>query len=103
MLVSALPDTQNPLLHSRSHTVTCVVCVPTVTAPDRVKETPLVLKALYDLDLAEEEVLLAWAGKADACSILGVSADQTKQVRACACVSARAYKGRRAPVGVRVK
>ena len=35
----------------------------TVTAPERAKEAALVVKALYDKDLASEDVILAWAGE----------------------------------------
>lgn len=31
-----------------------------VTLPARVREAPLVIKALYDLDLVEEDLILAW-------------------------------------------
>lgn len=31
-----------------------------VALPERVKEAPLLLKALYDEDLAEEELIVAW-------------------------------------------
>lgn len=54
---------------------------PAATAPERAREAPLALKALYDEDLAEEGVILAWAGKADACKILGLEPEATKAVR----------------------
>ncbi|KAF5838715.1 eukaryotic initiation factor [Dunaliella salina] len=52
-----------------------------VSAPERVKETPIVLKAMYDADLADEDVIMAWAGKKDAAGILGLDANATKDVR----------------------
>ena len=54
---------------------------PAVGAPERVKETPLVLKIMYDEDLADEEVILAWDGKSDAAKIVGLSPDQAQPVR----------------------
>ena len=50
-------------------------------APARQKEAALALKALYDEDLAEEEIVLAWAGRPDAAKALGVDADGAKAVR----------------------
>eukprot|EP00983_Pelagomonas_calceolata_P036157 1131221-Pelagomonas_calceolata.AAC.3 len=52
-----------------------------VNAPERVKETPIVLKAMYDADLADEDIIMAWAGKKDAAGILGLDANATKDVR----------------------
>jgi translation initiation factor 5 len=52
-----------------------------VTLPERVKEAALLLKVLYDEDLAEEEVVLAWAGKEDAGAILGLSGEAAAPVR----------------------
>lgn len=52
-----------------------------VSAPERTKETALVLKYLYENDLADDEVILAWAGKEDAAKGLGVPADAAKAVR----------------------
>lgn len=51
---------------------------------ERVKETPLALKALYDADLAEGDTIVAWAGKADAGKILGVSLEAGAAVRTAA-------------------
>ena len=39
------------------------------------------LKTLYDEDLADDEVILAWAGKADAAKSLAVPADAAASVR----------------------
>lgn len=52
-----------------------------MTAPERVKETPIVLKAMYDADLADEDIIMAWAGKTDAAAILGLDAGATKDMR----------------------
>lgn len=53
-----------------------------VAAPERrVKEAAFLLKALYELDLVEEDVILAWAAKADAGKILAVPAEASKEVR----------------------
>lgn len=52
-----------------------------VRAPERCKETPLVLKIMYDEDLADEEVILAWDGKSDAAKIVGVAPNQAEPVR----------------------
>lgn len=48
---------------------------------DRVKETALVLKALYDLDLVEDEIIVAWGGKEDAGKILNVPVEASKAMR----------------------
>ncbi|KAG2429283.1 hypothetical protein HXX76_011051 [Chlamydomonas incerta] len=52
-----------------------------VAAPERLKEAPYLLKQLYETDLVEEDVILAWAQKADAGKLLGVPADGGKAVR----------------------
>lgn len=52
-----------------------------VTAPNRVKEAAVALKTLYDADVMEEEVIVAWYDKASAGSILGVPAAAAKTVR----------------------
>ena len=49
--------------------------------PARLREAALGLKALYDEDLAEEDMLLAWAGRADAAKALGVGPDDAAAVR----------------------
>ncbi|KAG2486162.1 hypothetical protein HYH03_015126 [Edaphochlamys debaryana] len=53
-----------------------------VAAPGRRKESPYVLKQLYELDLVEGDVILAWAGKADAGRLLEVPAEEGRAVRA---------------------
>uniref|UniRef100_A0A1D2A8X2 W2 domain-containing protein n=1 Tax=Auxenochlorella protothecoides TaxID=3075 RepID=A0A1D2A8X2_AUXPR len=53
-----------------------------VTLPARVREAPLVIKALYDLDLVEEDLILAWYKRADAASVLEVPASAASAVRA---------------------
>jgi translation initiation factor 5 len=55
-----------------------------VAAPGRVREAPLLLKAMYDADLAEEDLIVAWYGKKDAAAVLGVPADAATAVRAAA-------------------
>jgi translation initiation factor 5 len=52
-----------------------------VGAPSKVKEAPLVLKALYDADVTEEDIILAWHDKQDAAKVLGVPADAAASVR----------------------
>ena len=52
-----------------------------VAAPDRVKEVALALKAMYDEDLAEDEIIVAWGGKEDAAKGLGVKAAAAAAVR----------------------
>jgi translation initiation factor 5 len=53
-----------------------------VDQPARAKEAPLVLKALYDADLAGEELIVAWYGKAGAGGVLGVPPGAAAAVRA---------------------
>lgn len=48
---------------------------------ERLKEAPYLLKQLYETDLVEEDVILAWAQKSDAGKLLGVPADGGKAVR----------------------
>ena len=55
-----------------------------VAAPGRVRETPLMLKAMYDADLVEEDLILAWFNKASAASVLGVPSEAAAAVRAAA-------------------
>jgi translation initiation factor 5 len=52
-----------------------------VGAPVRIKEAALALKALYDEDLADEDIVLAWADRADAAKALEVGAEGAKAVR----------------------
>jgi hypothetical protein len=40
-----------------------------VGCPSKSKEAPLVLKALYDADVAEEDIILAWHDKQDAAKV----------------------------------
>lgn len=42
-----------------------------VGAPDKAREAPLALKALYDADLADEDIILAWHEKEDAAKVSG--------------------------------
>lgn len=48
---------------------------------ERIKEAPYALKTLYELDLIEEDVILAWAQKTDAGKLLAVPAEGGKAVR----------------------
>ncbi|GLI62885.1 eukaryotic translation initiation factor 5 [Volvox africanus] len=52
-----------------------------VVAPGRIKEAPYALKMLYELDLIEEDVILAWAQKPDAGKLLAVPIEAGKGVR----------------------
>ena len=56
----------------------------TISDPSQLKETPKVLKALYDMDIVEEEVILAWAKKAAIAEPLGVKPKQAAECRAAA-------------------
>lgn len=50
-------------------------------APARLREAALALKALYDEDLVDEEIILAWADREEAAKALGVDADGARGVR----------------------
>nr|ADI46929.1 EIF5Bbm [Volvox carteri f. nagariensis] len=52
-----------------------------VAAPGRIKEAPYALKMMYELDLVEEDVIIAWAQKGDAGKLLSVPAEGSKAVR----------------------
>jgi hypothetical protein len=45
-----------------------------VGAPSKSREAPLALKALYDADVAEEDIILAWHDKEDAGKVKGRTA-----------------------------
>ena len=64
----------------RAHSCSSHPCC-SVAAPERCKEVALVLKAMYDDDLAEDEIIVAWGGKADAAKGLGVPAAAAAAVR----------------------
>ncbi|KAF6261490.1 eukaryotic translation initiation factor 5 [Scenedesmus sp. NREL 46B-D3] len=49
--------------------------------PAKLPEAALALKALYDADLAEEDIILAWHGRKDAAKLLGVPAADAAAVR----------------------
>lgn len=53
----------------------------TVGCPDKAREAPLALKELYDEDMAEEDIIIAWHGKQDAAKLLGVPAESAAAVR----------------------
>jgi len=40
-----------------------------VGCPDKAREAPLALKELYDEDMAEEDIIIAWHGKQDAAKV----------------------------------
>ncbi|EFN56072.1 hypothetical protein CHLNCDRAFT_145571 [Chlorella variabilis] len=52
-----------------------------VELPERSREAPLVLKALYDSDVVAEELILAWFHKATAGGVLEVPAEGGARVR----------------------
>ncbi|WIA37750.1 hypothetical protein OEZ86_014627 [Tetradesmus obliquus] len=49
--------------------------------PAKMPEAVLALKALYDADLAEEDIILAWHGRSDAAKLLEVPAADAAAVR----------------------
>lgn len=52
-----------------------------VGIPDRSREVALILKVLYDEDIASEELILAWAAKPHVVAVLGVPEEASKSVR----------------------
>lgn len=50
-------------------------------SPARVKELAVALKVLYDEDLVEEDIILAWADRGDAAKVLGVPKDHADAAR----------------------
>ncbi|PSC74835.1 eukaryotic translation initiation factor 5-like [Micractinium conductrix] len=52
-----------------------------VTLPERAKEAPLALKALYDEEIVAEELILAWFHKDGAGAVLEVPTDGAAKVR----------------------
>jgi len=53
----------------------------TIAEPNHVKDMAKTLKVLYDLDIVEEEVILAWNKRAGIAEVLGVKPEQTAEVR----------------------
>lgn len=51
--------------------VLCDVLCAQVGCPSKSKEAPLALKALYDADVTEEDIILAWHDKEDAAKVCG--------------------------------
>jgi translation initiation factor 5 len=49
--------------------------------PAKLPEAALALKALYDADLAEEDIILAWHARSDAAKLLDVPAADAAAVR----------------------
>ena len=49
--------------------------------PDVLKESPLVLKAMYELDLADEDAILLWHSKPALSTKRGISAEAAALVR----------------------
>jgi translation initiation factor 5 len=52
--------------------------------PARAREVPAVLKTLYDEDLVDEKIFVAWFNKSTAAGALGVGAEEAAAVRAAA-------------------
>lgn len=49
--------------------------------PAKISEAAVALKAIYDAEIVEEEIILAWAARKDAAKVLGVPADGAAAVR----------------------
>jgi hypothetical protein len=62
----------------------CSFLTTQVGAPERAREAPLALKALYDGDTVEEDIILAWHAKADAAKVgVGCVERTVRKLRAC--------------------
>lgn len=53
----------------------------TVAEPEQLKETAKALKALYDLDVVDEEVILAWSKRPTLAESIGVKSEQAASCR----------------------
>eukprot|EP00879_Flechtneria_rotunda_P006464 GHRR01006793.1.p1 GENE.GHRR01006793.1~~GHRR01006793.1.p1 ORF type:complete len:331 (+),score=124.63 GHRR01006793.1:1592-2584(+) len=82
--VSAAADMLKQLVHDPPGQLAQLVALEwllAIGAPERLREAPLALKALYDADITEEDIILAWHGRADAAKVLDVPADGAASVR----------------------
>lgn len=53
----------------------------TVASPDQIKELPKVLKVLYDMDICDEEVILAWNKRTAIAEAVGVTEKHAEAAR----------------------